>query len=308
MDLKTLYRLGIFHQVIEAGSFTAAAEKLGLSKSVISQHVTDLENQLGVRLLNRTTRSVSITEEGSLVFQGAGEMLDGVGAVLSNIEARRGTPAGEIRLTSSQNFASNYLVGCVARFCQLNPGISIDLIISDAILNMIEERFDIAFRVGWLEDSSLHAIKICSFEMVPCASPQYLKEHGPILKPHDVSHHPWISIAILPDVHRLQLSTPSGEACNVLVAPRFRTNSGFTARQLVMLGSGIGLLPDYAIQDDLASERLVRLLPEWHHRPGDISALYVHRTQMPPRVRFFLNFLKEDAANFFPGMRKPDPI
>lgn len=75
-----------------------------------------------------------------------------------------------------------------------------------------------------------------------------------------------------------------------------------------MLGSGIGLLPDYAIQDDLASERLVRLLPEWHHRPGDISALYVHRTQMPPRVRFFLNFLKEDAANFFPGMRKPDPI
>jgi DNA-binding transcriptional LysR family regulator len=106
MDLKTLYRLGVFHHVIEAGSFTRAGDKLGLSKSVVSQHVTDLENQLGVRLLNRTTRSVSITEEGSLVYQGAGTMLEEVEAVLSGLEERRATPTGEIRLTSSQNFAS----------------------------------------------------------------------------------------------------------------------------------------------------------------------------------------------------------
>jgi DNA-binding transcriptional LysR family regulator len=171
MDLKTLYRLGIFYHVVKAGSFTGAAEKLGLGKSAVSQQVTDLENQLGVRLLTRTTRSTSITEEGSLLYQSAETMLNDVESVLSSIEARRETPAGVIRLTASQNFANYYLAGSIARFCQRNPGISIDLITNDAIQNMVEERFDIAFRVGWLEDSSLHALKICDFEMLLCASP-----------------------------------------------------------------------------------------------------------------------------------------
>jgi DNA-binding transcriptional LysR family regulator len=140
--------------------------------------------------------------------------------------------------------------------------------------------------------------------MIPCAAPQYLKEHGPVLKPHDVLHHPWIAIAILPDVNRLQLSRSNGEACNIPIVPQFRTNSGFTAKQLVILGTGIGLLPDYAVIDDLSDGRLVRLLPEWHHRPGDISALLVHRKQMPSRIRFFLNFMKDDILSFFPRLAR----
>jgi DNA-binding transcriptional LysR family regulator len=300
MDLKTLYRLGIFYHVVKAGSFTGAGEKLGLGKSVVSQQVTDLESQLGVRLLTRTTRSTSITEEGSLLYQSAETMLDDIETVLSSIEARRETPAGLIRLTASQNFANYYLVGSIARFCRLNPSISIELIINDAIQNMVEERFDIAFRVGWLEDSSLHALKICDFEMLLCASPEYLKGCEPILKPNDIGGQPWVAITILPDAQRLQLSKTDGETCILPITPKFRTNSGFTAIQLVASGAGIGLLPDYAIRHDLANDRLTRLLPEWRHRRGTISALYVHRTKMPPRVRLFLDFIKEDMLEFFP--------
>jgi DNA-binding transcriptional LysR family regulator len=304
MDLKTLYRLGIFYHVVKAGSFTGAGEKLGLGKSVVSQHVTDLESQLGVRLLSRTTRSTSITEEGSLLYQGAETMLDDIETVLTSIEARRETPAGLIRFTASQNFANYYLVGSIARFCRLNPSISIELIINDAIQNMVAERFDIAFRVGWLEDSSLHALKICDFEMLLCASPEYLKGSEPLLEPNDISRHPWVAITILPDAQRLQLSKLDGETCILPITPKFRTNSGFTAIQLVAFGVGIGLLPDYAIRDDLANDRLTRLLPEWRHRRGAISAVYVHRTKMPPRVRLFLDFIKEDVLEFFPRLIK----
>lgn len=302
MDLKTSYRLGIFAHVVDAGSFTAASERLGLSKSVVSQHVTNLESQLGVRLLNRTTRSVSTTEEGALVQKGAATMLEDVAAILADLEHRCDTASGLIRLTSSHNFACNYLVGCVSRFCKLHSGISVDLIVNDAILNMIEERFDVAFRIGWLDDSSLHAIKICTFEMLLCATPDYLERNGPILQPRDVCRHPWVAIAIMPDMRRLQLSTSNDETCNLIIEPKFSTNSGFAAKQLIVLGAGIGLLPDYAIVDDLAKGRLVRLLPGWRHKPGEISALYVHRKQMPPRVRLFLDFMKEDVIAHFPSV------
>jgi DNA-binding transcriptional LysR family regulator len=301
LDLKILYRLGILREVIDAGSFTKAAENLGLSKSVISQHLTDLEKQLKVRLVSRSTRAVSLTEEGDPVFQCAGRILNDVRDTLASLEIHQDTPAGVIRLTASQNFAFHYLTGCISRFSELNPNISFDLVINDAIMNMIEERFDIGFRVGWIEDSDLHAIKICSFEMILCSTRKYLERHGPIRKPHDLSHHPWVGLTIFSDIRHVQLHSVSGEACQVTIVPKFQTNSGFTAKQLVADGSVIGLLPDYAVIEELANGTLVRILPQWRHRPGEISAIYVSRKQMPPRLRCFLDFLKNDVLEFFPS-------
>jgi DNA-binding transcriptional LysR family regulator len=209
-------------------------------------------------------------------------MLDDVKNTLASLESQQETPAGVIRLTASQNFATHYLTGCISRFSDLNPNISFDLVINDAIMNIIEERFDIGFRVGWLEDSELHAIKICSFEMMLCAAPKYLDRHGPLKKPHDLGHHPWVAITIFSDIRHVQLYDANGKTCQVAIEPKFRTNSGFTAKQLVMDGSVIGLLPDYAITEELTNGRLIRILPEWRHRPGEICAIYVHRTQMPP--------------------------
>jgi DNA-binding transcriptional LysR family regulator len=135
--------------------------------------------------------------------------------------------------------------------------------------------------------------------MILCASPNYLSRHGPIKTHHDLIHHPWVAITIFPDIRHVQLYDGSGTKVNVEVALKFRTNSGFTAKQLVAEGAAIGLLPDYAVTEDLAQGRLVRVLPEWSHRPGEICAIYVHRERMPPRIRYFIDFLKQDAARHF---------
>lgn len=137
--------------------------------------------------------------------------------------------------------------------------------------------------------------------MVLCAAPKYLNLHGPIRKPHDLGHHPWVVITIFSDIRHVQLQDLNGNMCQITFVPKFRTNSGFTAKQLVAEGSSVGLLPDYAVVEDLAAGRLVRILPEWHHRPGEISAIYVHKKQMPPRLRGFLDFMKNDVLNFFPA-------
>jgi len=295
MELKNLYRIGIFRKVVECGSFTRAAAELRLSKSVVSQHVKELETDLNVRLLNRSTRSVKATQEGLRLAEAAGEMLARIGGALQDLEHEHVQPTGLVRLTASHNFGAAYLVGAVLRFQRAHPKIEVELHSSDSILNIMETGHDVAFRIGWLRSSDMHALRICGFELLPCASPRHVDTYGPVRTPSDLAHRPWVSLTILPDFDRLVLTADDGEDATVAVTPVLRTNSGFTARRLVVGGHCAGLLPSYAIREDLAAGRLVRLLPGWRHRPGEIAAIYSHRTRMPPRLRAFLDFVKEDA-------------
>lgn len=299
MELKNLYRIGIFRKVVECGSFTRAAAELRLSKSAVSQHVKELEADLDVRLLNRSTRSVTATQEGFRLAEVAGEMLTRIGGALQDLEHEHVQPTGLVRLTASHNFGAAYLVGAVLRFRRAQPRIEVELHSSDAIVNIMETGHDVAFRIGWLKSSDMHALKICEFELVPCASPHYLDAHGPVRSPRDLSLRPWVSLTILPDFDRVVLTGDDGEDASVPVTPVLRTNSGFTARRMVLGGDYAGLLPSYAVREDLQAGRLVRLLPGWRHRPGEIAAIYSHRTRMPPRLRAFLDFVKEDAREHF---------
>ncbi len=306
MDLKHLYRIGVFQKVVETGNFTRAAQAMNLSKSVVSQHVGDLERELGVRLLNRSTRSVAITHEGHVLAEAAEQMIDIVGSAVDRLETQQAQPSGIVRMTASQNLAAVYLAGAVARFRQRHPGVDIELDVQDSITNMIESGYDIAFRIGWLKSNELHAVKICDFEMVPCAAPAFIERYGPIRSPMDLSRKPWITLTIMSDFDRLTLANADHDDISVKLDPAIRTNSGMTARHFVLDGAGAALLPDYAVRADIESGRIVRLLPDWRHRPGAIAATYVHRRRMPPRLRAFLDFLKEDArAVFGPDSRGP---
>lgn len=295
MDLKILYRIGVFHKVAETGGFTRAAKELGLSKSVVSQYVTDLERRLQVRLLNRSTRSVAITQEGHQLAAAAGAMLQPVMAVLGDLETQQGRPAGLIRITASQNLTVSYLTGAVARFCELYPNVTVELDAQDTIEDMITSGYDLAFRVGWLRATDLHAVKISDFEMIPCASKAFIRRAGKIASPFDLAHRRWVAITIMGTFDHLTLTSDGNERITVPVTPAFRTNSGLTAKQLVLEGAAAGLLPDYAVRDELTRGEIVRLLPDWRHRPGAISAVYVHRRRMPPRLRAFVDHLKTDA-------------
>lgn len=302
MNLKHLYRISVFQKVVETGNFTRAAHALNLSKSVVSQHVSDLERELNVRLLNRSTRSVAITHEGHTLAEAVERMIDIVGTAVERLETQQELPSGIIRMTASQNLAVVYLAGAVKRFREQHPKVDIELDVQDSITNIIEGGYDIAFRIGWLKSTELHAVKICDFEMIPCASPAYLKKFGPIGSPLDLTHKPWITLTVMPDFDRLTLTNADHDDASVKVDPSIRTNSGMTAKQFVLDAAGAALLPDYAVRGEIESGRIVRLLPGWRHRPGAISATYVHRRRMPPRLRAFLDFLKKDAKSTFnPG-------
>ncbi|MCG8695276.1 MAG: LysR family transcriptional regulator [Minwuiales bacterium] len=299
MELKILYRIGVFRRVVEAGSFTRAADDLGLSKSVVSQYVTDLERRLNVRLLNRSTRSVSVTQEGHQLAEAAGTMLDAVGTALERLETQQESPTGLIRITASQNLAVTYLTGAIARFCDRFPDISVEIDANDLIENIIESGYDLAFRIGWLKETELHAVRICDFEMIPCAAPSFLKQGGRVRSPYDLAYRPWVALTNFSDFDRLSLTSNGGDSVSVRIDAAFRTNSGLTAKQFVAEGAAAGLLPDYAVRNELERGEIVRLLPEWTHRPGAISATYVHRRRMPPRLRAFIDHLKKDAGAYF---------
>ena len=306
MDLKNLYRISVFRKVVETGNFSRAATDLRLSKSVVSQHVKELERSLDVRLLNRSTRSVSVTQEGYRLAEAAGRMLGIIGTALQDLEKEHQRPSGLIRLTASQNFAVAYLVHAVLRFRALFPEIEVEIDSIDSITNIIETGHDIAFRVGWLKSSDLHALKICDFSLVPCASARHVEQFGPVESPLDLALRPWVSLTILSDFDRLSLTRGEEQSVTVPIAPVYRTNSGLTARLIVLEGNCVGLLPDYAVQEDLRAGRLVRLLPGWSHRPGEIAAIYTHRKHMPPRLRCFLDFLRADARQHFGPPASPE--
>ncbi|GAH56815.1 unnamed protein product, partial [marine sediment metagenome] len=160
MDLRNLYRITVFQKVVEQGNFTRAADELRLSKSVVSEHVSQLEKELNVRLLNRSTRSISITREGYRLAEAAAEMVHVITNVIEELEQEQRQPSGLIRLTASQNFISAYLAQAVLRFRERFPGIEVEVDANDTITNLLETGYDLAFRVGWLKPSELHAIKI----------------------------------------------------------------------------------------------------------------------------------------------------
>jgi DNA-binding transcriptional LysR family regulator len=301
MDLKNLYRLSVFQKVVELGSFTQASTELRLSKSVVSQHVADLERDLRVRLLNRSTRSVSATAEGHQLAEAMGTMLSVVSNAVDNLEQDQQRPSGLIRMTASHNFGVVYLVDAIARFRASCPEVSVELDSNDSITNMIDAGYDVAFRIGWLKSTELHAIRLCDFEMLPCASAEHLQEYGPIASPLDLSLRSWVAITVMSDFDHVTLSSGDGREMSVKVTPTLRTNSGLIAKKFILGGNCVGLLPDYAVRGEIASGRLVRLLPEWRHRAGQISAIYVHRDRMAPRLRVFFEFLKSDAKRYLSG-------
>jgi DNA-binding transcriptional LysR family regulator len=301
MNLKILYRMSVFYKVAAAGSFTQAADELHLSKSVVSEHVRELEQDLGTRLLNRSTRSISLTQEGFRLADATAKMLRLVEATLRELEQGQTRPSGLIRVTASHNFVSVYLAAAMLRFRELHPNVEVEIDAADSITNIVETGHDVAFRIGWLKSSDLQAMKICDFAMIPCATPRHFERFGPVESPLDMAIRPWVAITIMSDFDRIVLSARNGDDVTIPISPAIRTNSGLTARQMVLGGDCIGLLPDYAVRDDIAAGRLVRLLPDWSHRPGEIAAIYAHKQSMSPRLRAFLDFLRVDARTHFGG-------
>jgi DNA-binding transcriptional LysR family regulator len=294
---KELYRMAVYAKVVENRSFSAAASKLGLGRSVVSQHIRSLEEGLGVRLINRNTRSFSLTDEGDRFFQYCVHMLETAEAALNTINTKQTPVRGLLRITAPHNLGLSFVVGLIHRFRARHPEIEIDLALDDAIVNLIEEQVDIAIRVGPLRDSRHHYVRLCRNELIMCAGKAFPQNRLPA-EPADLVNVPWVEVPRPSIGHRLTLVQANGSSKTIKVYPTITTNSGLAAQALVRMGEGIGILPDYAVAAEIETGSLLRVLPRWRLPSSSISAVFPN-PQLSPRSRLFLTFAKSEFKTAF---------
>jgi DNA-binding transcriptional LysR family regulator len=291
-----LNRLAIFVALVRAGSFTAAAEQLGITKAMVSQHLLRLERELGVTLIVRSTRRMALTEAGAVFHTDCVQLLEQAQTAIERIGDRRNTPTGTLRLTTSTDYGIAVIAPALADFRRLHPSLQVDLVINDQISDLIAERFDLAIRIGWLRDSSLRAARLGSFRQLVMASPAYLAEHGMPRRPEDLATHPWIAMSALTAPLRWTFTRGTSTRRIVRMTQAMQANNAAAIRALALSGAGVSVLPDYLVQDDdIQAGRLQVLLAQYRLPEGGIHAVYPD-PQPPAKVRAFIDFMRDRIA------------
>jgi DNA-binding transcriptional LysR family regulator len=290
-----LQQLASFVAVVNAGSFVGGAEAIGLSKAAVSRQVAELEARLGVRLLHRTTRRLSLTDDGQRFFARAVELLADAGELEAETSSSSGEATGVLRINAPLTFGNLHLAPLWPAFLAANPKVALDITLNDRVVDLVEEGYDVAVRITNLGSSQLVSRRLATTRIVLCASPAYLAAHGAPSHPHELAAHQVISYAYWTGGDDWRFDGPEGEA-RVRVRPRIHTNSGDTCRLAALHGQGVILQPDFLVGDDLRRGDLVELLPDWRSIELGIHALYASRKHLPMKTRRLVDFLVEAFA------------
>lgn len=284
-----------FAAVVDAGSFVKAADALGMSKAAMSRHVNDLEARLGVRLLHRTTRRLSLTEDGEVFYARSKELLAGVDEAEAEITSRSGAASGLLRVNAPVTFGILHLAPLWGVFRSRYPQVSLDVTLADRVVDLVDEGYDMAIRIATLPSSTLISKRLATTRMVLCASPQYLKAHGVPLHPSELAVHAVISYSYWSTRDEWHFEGPQGQV-SVKTNPCIHTNSGDTCRAAALAHQGIVLQPTFLVGDDLAAGTLVELMPQFRSIELGIYAVYPTRKHVPPKVRALIDFLAQHFA------------
>lgn len=291
MDKVTCMRA--FCEVVKEGGFSAAGRKLNVSKVLVSRYVAALEAELGVRLLQRTTRKMSTTDLGQAYFERCLAILDDFEELEESIKDSHRDAAGTLRLSvPSESFTHQHLTEFLCQFAKRYPQIKLDVLLVDRFVDIVGEGFDVAIRGGKLNDSSLIARKLAPLEMLICATPAYLDQSTLINEPEDLAGHSLIVDSNYRHGQNWQFSR--GEQSKLYKAQsRIRVNSAKITAEFIKQDLGIGLCPSFMVAEELANGKLVRVLPEWEIMKGGIYAIYSHRKHLSARVNLLVNELVE---------------
>lgn len=279
-----------FVTVVDKGSFVGAADALDLSKTAISRLVNDLESRLGTRLLHRTTRKLSLTPEGELFHERCKQLLDGVSEAEAELTATSTEAFGQLRVNVPVSFGLLHLAPLWPAFMSLHPRVELDVTLADRLVDIVDEGYDLAVRIGQLKTSSLVSRQLTTTRMVLCASPEYLRRNGVPEHPDDIAQHAVISYSLLSMGEQWEFDGPSG-AISVKVVPRMRTNSGDTCCEAAVQHQGIVLQPSFLVGPHLASGALVEVLPQYRSKEFGIYVVYPSRRHLSPKVRVLIDFL-----------------
>ena len=290
--MDNLSGMAVFARVVEAKSFTGAARQLGMSKAAVSKQVSRLEERLGARLLNRTTRRLHLTEIGAAFYQRAARIVAEAEEAELAVSHLHEAPRGTLRLDAPLSFGIRHLAPVLPGFMRRYPELRIDISFNDRYVDLIEEGYDLAVRIGHLVDSSLVARKLAVNRRAVCASPDYWAEHGTPSVPADLTKHNCLGYSYLATGNEWRFRGPEGPIA-VRVSGTLNANNGDMLREAAVGGIGVTLSPTFMLCDDLRAGRLTPVLEEFEPEPQGIHAIYPHNRHLSAKVRAFVDFLVE---------------
>jgi len=279
-----------FVQVARLGSFSAAAEALGISKAMVSKHIKRLENSLGVQLLNRTTRHLALTEVGTVYRDRVREILNDIEETELSVSELSSEPIGTVRIMAPTSFGAFHLSRAIAAYLEEYPRVNVELFLTERTPDLVEEGLDLAVRVGALEDSSLFARKLADVRMVVSGAPEYLERHGIPRTPDDLLEHNCLILMAHATAEAWTFRTDTGVR-KINVHGNVKSNASDALRIAAIQGSGLVSLPIYMLDLDIKSGRLVPVLVEYESTPRPIHVVYQHRMYLSAKVRTLVDFL-----------------
>jgi DNA-binding transcriptional LysR family regulator len=288
MDLNEIL---VFTRVVETKSFTGAADLLGLPKSTVSRKLAQLEERLGVRLLQRTTRKLALTDAGQVYYERCSRIVADAAAAEKLVTDMQSTPRGMLRVTGPIDLSTTFLGPIFADFCSLHPEISIELDASDRVVDLIEDGFDVGIRFGPLNESTFAARRLCRIHMQLLAAPGYLAKRGTPQVIDDLDEHDRVLFTPVTRMQSWELRGPEGEVYELARPARFASNNLAAVRSVLLEGGGIGIAPDFLVATDLARGALVHVLPQWEGHVTEFFAVYPGRQNLPSKLQLFLDHL-----------------
>ncbi len=288
--MDRLTSMGVFLRVAEKGSLAAAAEDFDISATMVGKHLRSLEHRLGGRLLNRTTRRQSLTELGRTYYERCKQVLADIEAIEDTANEMRITPRGLLRINAPVSFGSMQLTPALAGYLDEHPDVQVDLTLNDRTVDLVEEGYELAVRVGPLTDSNLIARKLAPYRVIVCASREYLARFGKPKTPAELLKHNCLAFSYASRGHHWTFEGPSGKR-TISVRGRLQINSGAGLRNAALRGIGIIMQPESLVAEDIAAGRLVRLLSRFECSPRPMHIVYLPDQRLTPKVRSFIDFM-----------------
>jgi DNA-binding transcriptional LysR family regulator len=293
MSMDRLADVAVFARVVELGSFTRAAEALEVSKAVVSKYVTRLEQRLGARLLQRTTRRLTLTEPGAALYRRSLGALAELAEAENDVAQLTGAPRGVLRVSAPTYFGSVTLAPALKDFRARYPDVALDLDLDDRMVDLVKERFDLAVRIAAMTDSSLVARRLAPCPLAVVGAPGYFARRGVPRAPADLREHECLSYSLSRNPNEWRFRPPRGRWVAVTVRSSLRCNNDFALKQAALDGLGIGMFPSFFVEREIADGRLRQVLAD--HGTGELSinVVYASKRHLLPKARVFVDFLVE---------------
>lgn len=294
--MEVMDRIGLlqtFIRIVESGSLSAAARQLGTSQPTVSRRLKALETQLGAELVMRTTHAMKLTDDGDRCYRHARKMAEGWAALLDDLGSDGDDLQGTLRVRAPHAFGQDHLIGPLTGFLKRYPGLSVDWVLNDRAPNFIADNIDCAIHIGDNFDPASIAVPVGTIPRIVVASPDLLADHGPVGDVADLAGLPWLALSTFYRAEVVLHHRDRQETQRIGIHPRFATDSLYAVHRVALTGLGAALVSRWAVLGDIASGRLVHLLPDWQADPLQVHLVYPYATYYPGRLRRFMEVIRQ---------------